>query len=353
MRNTAVESCHCGGSRASRRPDRERLQIAVGVVFDRSGERVLIARRRSGSPHAGLWEFPGGKCRPAEEIEHALRRELLEEIDVAVDAAEPLLCIDHQYPDAAVRLHVWRISAWHGAAGGREGQDVEWVPVAALRYRRFPAANRAIIAALTLPALYLLTPDLDHYDDGFFVLAAALARAGARLLQFRSTRLPEPERASVIARLLEACRPAGARLLVNGGIGEVLLTGADGLHLNSSRLLQANERPLGPDQLIGASCHNQMELDHAARLGLDFAVLGPVRRTRTHPDTEPLGWRRFRALAAGAGIPVYALGGVTPGDMAVARRNGAQGLAMIDGVWSAQDPVAAVAACRTAGVSVS
>jgi 8-oxo-dGTP diphosphatase len=352
MRNTAAESCRCGGRITARGPlvrsASGRLQIAVGVVCDASGKRVLVARRRAGSSHAGLWEFPGGKRRADERLEDALRRELLEETGVVVDAAEPLLCVDHDYPDAAVRLHVWRVTAWHGAAAGREGQHIEWSAIAGLRSRRFPEANRAIVAALTLPALYVITPDLEDYGEDFFALAGSLVGAGARLLQFRSTRLPRAERAGVIVRLVELCRPAGAHLLVNGSMGEVLGRSASGMHLTASRLLQTNERPLDPEHVIGASCHNRMELEHAGRLGLDFAVLGPVRRTRTHPEVEPLGWRRFRDLAAGAGLPVYALGGVTPRDLAVARRNGAHGLAMIGGIWSAREPASAVAACLSA-----
>jgi 8-oxo-dGTP diphosphatase len=314
-------------------------------VCDPSGERVLLARRRAGSPHAGLWEFPGGKRRAGESLESALRRELLEETNVAVETAEPLLCLDHEYPGSAVRLHVWRINAWHGAANGREGQEIEWVRLADLRSRQFPEANRAIVAALTLPALYVITPDLDHYDAGFLELASLILRAGARLLQFRSTRLPEAERPRVIEQLARLCRTAPAALVINGSITEVLQAGAGGIHLSSSRLLQTNERPLDAGHLVGASCHNRMELEHAARLGLDFAVLGPVRRTRTHPEVEPLGWRRFGSLAAGAEIPVYALGGMSPSDMDAAKRNGAHGLAMIGALWTAADPAAAVAAC--------
>ena len=316
MRSTEADRCRCGGIAAAPGAagdrQRQRLQIAVGVVCDVPGERVLIARRRAGSPHAGLWEFPGGKCRTGERPADALRRELFEETAVAVDEAEPLLCLDHDYPDAAVRLHVWKVAKWHGAARGREGQEIEWVPLSGLRSRSFPEANRAIVAALTLPALCVITPDLLHYDEEFFALAASVLGAGARLIQFRSTRLAGTERAPVIGRLVELCRAAGARLLVNGSISEVLRSGADGIHLNSSRLLQANERPLEAERVIAASCHNRMELEHAARLGLDFVVLGPVRRTRTHLEVEPLGWRRFRSLAAGTGIPVYALGGVLP-----------------------------------------
>jgi thiamine monophosphate synthase len=64
-------------------------------------------------------------------------------------------------------------------------------------------------------------------------------------------------------------------------------------------------------------------------LELDFAVLGPVR------DKSPaLGWQKFRRLACGATVPVYAIGGLTLADMEDAWRAGGHGIAMIRGSWN-------------------
>jgi 8-oxo-dGTP diphosphatase len=69
-------------------------------------------------------------------------------------------------------------------------------------------------------------------------------------------------------------------------------------------------------------------------LECDFAVLGPVRDTTTHPGAPTLGWDGFARIARGTPIPVFAIGGVRPSDLDDARRNGAHGLAMIRGSWS-------------------
>ena len=69
------------------------------------------------------------------------------------------------------------------------------------------------------------------------------------------------------------------------------------------------------------------------RLELDFAVLGPVKSTPSHPGARTLGWPGFAALARGASIPVYAIGGMRPEDLDAARRHGAHGLAMIGASW--------------------
>jgi 8-oxo-dGTP diphosphatase len=102
--------------------------------------------------------------------------------------------------------------------------------------------------------------------------------------------------------------------------------GADGVHVTSTELKALTEKPAA---LAAASCHNREELERAMALGLDFAVLGPVR------DKAPaLGWTRFAEIARGATLPVYAIGGLTPADLRDAWRAGAHGIAMIRGAWS-------------------
>jgi 8-oxo-dGTP diphosphatase len=116
-------------------------------------------------------------------------------------------------------------------------------------------------------------------------------------------------------------------VLVNGG------PAADGIHYSAEELMILRSRPSEPG-LLAASCHTLQELGHAMAIGLDFAVLGPVKATATHPGASLLGWDGFRRIAEGASIPVYAIGGLKPQDMDRARAAGAHGLAMIRGAWS-------------------
>jgi len=123
-----------------------RLHVAVGVLRDSSGS-VLISRRHIDAHQGGLWEFPGGKVEPGEGVVEALRRELLEELGVHIADARPLLDVQHDYPDKAVRLDVWLVHEFSGDPRGREGQAVLWVSPAELARYEFPAANAAIVAA--------------------------------------------------------------------------------------------------------------------------------------------------------------------------------------------------------------
>jgi 8-oxo-dGTP diphosphatase len=85
--------------------------------------------------------------------------------------------------------------------------------------------------------------------------------------------------------------------------------------------------------LCAASCHTAEELAKAGALGLDFAVLGPVQPTPSHPGAPAVGWERFGAIAAGTTLPVFALGGLTAADLDRAIAHGAHGIALRRAAW--------------------
>jgi 8-oxo-dGTP diphosphatase len=125
----------------------KRIHVAAGVIFDAKG-RVLLALRPKDKHKGGLWEFPGGKVETGESVRAALARELLEEINLVVEEASPLLIIDHDYGDKQVTLDVWTVSRFSGTPCGSEGQEIAWVAVADLDRYQFPEANAGIVRAL-------------------------------------------------------------------------------------------------------------------------------------------------------------------------------------------------------------
>jgi 8-oxo-dGTP diphosphatase len=109
----------------------------------------------------------------------------------------------------------------------------------------------------------------------------------------------------------------------------------EGVHLPAVELMRLHARPLTHKHWVAASCHNERELAQAAAIGVDFAVIGPVQTTASHPGAAILGWQRFAELCAQASFPVYALGGLPTNDVARATRAGAQGIAGISTFWPA------------------
>jgi len=306
---------------------------------------VLIARRAHARHQGGLWEFPGGKLEAGEDALAGLRRELREELGLHLEAARPLIRVDHAYPDRHVLLDVWKVTRWRGRARGCEGQPLRWVEIEALRACALPEADVPIVTALELPPLYLISPEPADFGPRFqTVLEQALA-AGVRLVQLRARRLAPDALARTAARCVALCERYGARLLVNAPPEVALRLGAHGAHLSSAVLAALPGRDWSDDLLVGASCHNRAEIGHARRLGVDFIAVAPVLATASHPRVRPLGWDALERLARLANRPVYALGGMGPAHMGEAWRRGAQGLAMISAVWSARSPAHAVRRC--------
>lgn len=309
--------------------------MAAAAIVDRDG-RVLIARRPLHVHQGGLWEFPGGKLEPGEDIFAALSRELHEELGIDVLQARPLIRIPYSYPDRHVLLDVWRVDAYAGHAHGREGQEVRWVTFEELERYQFPPPNLPIITALRLPDRYLITPepgDAENWPRFLDALEQALQRGG-RLVQLRTKRLVAGELRQLAPLVRDMCRQHGARLLLNGAPELALALGMDGVQLSSDRLMRHRERP--PEMaglLVGASCHTATELLHACAMGADFALLSPVQPTSSHPGMPALGWDKFAECTAVSSIPVYALGGMTAADIAMAWRQGGQGVAAISGLW--------------------
>jgi 8-oxo-dGTP diphosphatase len=312
--------------------DRVPIHVAVAVVTRDDG-RVLLARRADHLHQGGLWEFPGGKLEPGETLHAALRRELEEELGIEVRASEPLIRVNHRYASRAVLLDVHRVTSYRGTPAGREGQPIEWVDPRDFRRYPFPEADRPIISALRLPDTYLITGEPSGDRADFLERLERALRSGIRLLQLRAKRLDAGDYERLATAVIPCCSAYGARVMLHGTPARVERLGAHGLHLTALQLMAANERPLPGTALVSASCHNAQELAKASALGLDFAVLSPVRRTLSHPQAEPLGWERFFALVDRAALPVYALGGMRPEHLRQAKRSGAQGIAGIRGLW--------------------
>jgi len=128
---------------------------------------------------------------------------------------------------------------------------------------------------------------------------------------------------------------SGAKLYVNGPIDFMKDCKVDGIHLNSQRLKQEYLKISKKQSMIklSASCHNLNEIKMAEKLNCEFAVLSPVRPTKSHPGKKPLGWKKFQQMVEQCNIPVYALGGVSESDLEKSWNCGGQGIAAISGLW--------------------
>jgi 8-oxo-dGTP diphosphatase len=311
------------------------VEVVAGVIRDARG-RILLSRRTEGRDLAGLWEFPGGKREPGETAEAALSRELQEELGIETEVGAALIRVPQAYPDKRLVLDVREIRAWRGSARGREGQALVWVPPHKLASYAMPPADRPVVAALEQADRYLVTPEPGDNDDEWLAALSRALAAGVRRVQLRAPELGAGDGQRwprLAAAAVKRCRAAKAEVLINGDIALANALGA-GLHLRAAQLRELGERPIAAGAVLAASCHDADELRAAQALGCDFAVVGSIRPTPSHPSVLGIGWEAFAALRESVSLPIYAIGGLGPGDLDEARRHGAQGIAAIRSLWA-------------------
>lgn len=124
--------------------------------------------------------------------------------------------------------------------------------------------------------------------------------------------------------------------------------GADGVHLGKNDMPVAEARQmLGPGKIIGATANTAADIVAAARAGADYIGLGPFRFTTTKERLSPVlgteGYRDIigRVRAQGITLPIVAIGGITPSDVAPLMGAGADGVAVSGAIAGAPDPVGA------------
>lgn len=309
------------------------VHVVAGVLVDPRG-RILLARRTAGRDLAGAWEFPGGKLEPGETPFQALDRELHEELGIRIHSMEPLISVAQAYKDKRIVLDVYRVTRFSGRPRDREKQALAWSPIEKLCTYPMPPADRPVVAALTQPAHYLITPGVVGDQVKFLRRIEQALVSGTRRIQLRISPEGSSDVASLASEVKRLCDLSSAQLLLNSDI-ELAARLHCGIHLRAAQLMSLDARPLPAGVTVAASCHNEDELRQAEAIGVDFVVLGPVGKTPSHTDQAPIGWKKFVQLREHVSLPIYALGGLRPADHDTARRHGAQGIAAIRGLWPA------------------
>ena len=311
--------------------ENSRIIEVSAAVLQRPDGTFLLAQRPPDKIWAGYWEFPGGKIEPGETPYHALARELREELGITVQTAYPWLTRVFTYPHATVRLHFFRVTEWTGELHPHEGQQFSWQQATEVLVSPVLPANAPILRALELPPLYAISNVAELGVEEYLIRLQASLNAGLRLVQLREKDLARDKLHALAQQVVAIAHAYGARVLLNADIAMALEVGADGVQLTSMQLAELTERP--EIDWCAASCHNAEELRWAEALGCDFALLSPVLPTKSHLRAPHLGWDNFAAIAAGASIPVFALGGLSQKDMQTAWQHGAHGISLLRQAW--------------------
>ncbi|HWR54087.1 MAG TPA: thiamine phosphate synthase [Bryobacteraceae bacterium] len=161
--------------------------------------------------------------------------------------------------------------------------------------------------------------------------AAAMLKAGARILQFRHKGKFTREVFDTASRVSALCRTHGALFIVDDRADIAMMLDA-GLHVGQDDVPVAIARRLiGPDRTLGFSTHNLDQLATCADAPVDYIAYGPVFQTASKQNPDPVvGIEGVRAAKAAAGArPLVAIGGITRANAAEVLAAGADSVAVI------------------------
>lgn len=192
-----------------------------------------------------------------------------------------------------------------------------------------------------LPRVHAFTDRTILSAPDFGIRAAAIAAAGPAVALHARDRSDTGARlAAGTLRLLALARPPEAAVLVSGRPDIAAATGAHGVQLSAGDLTPRDARRVLLLGWIGRSVHSADEARKALEEGADFLVVGSIYQTHSHPNRAALGTELIHQ-AAMLGLPVIAIGGVTPERAPELKAAGAYGVAAIRALWHADDPAAA------------
>ncbi|MEM8607490.1 MAG: thiamine phosphate synthase [Myxococcota bacterium] len=165
---------------------------------------------------------------------------------------------------------------------------------------------------MTIPpsALYAIIDPEVAQDP--VALARRVLQKSCGTLQLRAKRLPDVELLALAETLAALCRDAAVRFFINDRPDIAMLVGADGVHLGQDDIPIGQTRKLSAFQ-IGVSTHSLAQAEVAERSGADYVAFGPVFRTATKENPDPVvGLENLRRVCRACSRPVVAIGGITP-----------------------------------------
>lgn len=188
-----------------------------------------------------------------------------------------------------------------------------------------------------LPRVLAVTDSAIVAADDFPIRAAAIAAAGPGIgIVVRHPGGSSAEQLAALDRVRALARPPEAATIAHGDPALARIGEAQGVQLRDRDLAPGDARHVLGHGWVGLSVHSIDQARAARDAGVDYLVAGAVFETASHPGQAGRGLDWLAEIVA-VGVPVFAIGGVTPERLPSLRRTGAWGVAAIGALWRAID----------------
>ena len=182
----------------------------------------------------------------------------------------------------------------------------------------------------------------------FLERVEALAACRPRGIILREKDLPEREYKALAARVMDICKARGVNCILHSFVWTALALDAPALHVPMHVLRDMSGEERKHFEMLGASCHSVEEAREAEKLGCAYVTAGHIFATGCKPGLPPRGLEFLRGVCGAVSIPVYAIGGIGPDNIAAGRARGAAGACVMSGAMECADPAAYFAAFERA-----
>lgn len=162
--------------------------------------------------------------------------------------------------------------------------------------------------------------------------------AGIQAVQLREKDLSGNALCELAHQVRKVTERFDVQLFINGRPDVAEVVAADGVHCPEEGFPPSAIRQYWPEFSVGASVHSLAAAKQAEQEGADFLLFGPVFFTPSKEEYgKPQGTDTLEKVCNGTSIPVYAVGGITPGKVRECLRSGAYGVAGISALMEADD----------------
>ena len=176
-------------------------------------------------------------------------------------------------------------------------------------------------------------------------VVAQAVKGGAACVQLREKEMPTRAFVEEALAVKNILAPHRIPLMINDRIDVALACGADGVHIGQEDMpYETARRLLGPKAIIGLSVETWADVEASRDLDVDYLGVSPVFATPTKTDTkEPWGLEGLRKIKAFSRHPLVAIGGISEANAREVTEAGADCLAVVSAICSAENPAGATA----------
>jgi len=183
--------------------------------------------------------------------------------------------------------------------------------------------------------LYVITDQKENLLD----IIEDILISGVKIIQHRFKKGTDKDNLEEAIKIKNLCKKYNSLFIINDRIDIALASDADGIHLGQDDLdLKTARKLLGYSKIIGISANNKIDISTALKDGCNYIGIGPIFKTATKKEKQPLGIEKIKTLTKDLNIPWFAIGGVSKNNISYLKSNGIKKVALVSQLMNSEDP---------------